>query len=273
MLLYVSISNLIEEIAQHFGLNEWDWITFIISVLAFLVAIYAAFYQYKSYASQKETEHNTNKMTDTQQIELLYAMVRHLYRDMVTTGAMVTKLKRDPSKMPSIEHLEKLHVETSDVDPEAFVNSGKKLAKLKELQLKMRNYNIEIDTAARYFLTPGIKQEAKEHILHELMFKPGYLTSTICDILTEQFGETDALDKAYYVVYESHKKNLEENKDAALHDTLTANELISVEQVKKYCGEEGVFKEHANEFLSHLNQDICIECGRNANGDDKIFFI
>lgn len=255
------------------GLSHWDWVAFVISVAALGISWYAAKYQYKSFASQEATERNTKKMTSDQQVELLYAMIRHLYRNLVVTCAMIVKLNRDSSKKPSIEHLMKLHAEVSDVVPEAFVNDGDVLGKLKKLQLQMRNYNIEIDTAAQYFMTPGMSKEAIDHIMDALLARPGRLTAEICKIVTKQFGRNDAYKNAFKKVKESHKEHAKESLGRE-HPELAEEERVTARQVFKYCDpQKGVFKNHIDEFLSMLNEDVRNECGKNDTGNDIIFFI
>lgn len=259
--------------AECLGLSHWDWVAFVISVAALGISWYAAKYQYKSFASQEATERNTKKMTSDQQVQLLNAMIRHLYRNLVVTCAMIVKLNRDSSKKPSIEHLTKLHVEVSDVIPEAFVNDGDVLGKLKELQLKMRNYNIEIDTAAQYFMTPGMRKEAIDHIMDTLLVKPGLLTADICEIVTNQFGRNDAYKVAFDTVEESHKKQAEKSLDRE-HPELAEEERVTAKQVLQYCDpQKGVFKNNIDKFLSMLNEDVRNECGKNDTGNDIIFFI
>lgn len=255
------------------GLSHWDWVAFVISVAALGISWYAAKYQYKSFASQEATERNTKKMTSDQQVQLLNAMIRHLYRNLVVTCAMIVKLNRDSSKKPSIEHLTKLHAEVSDVVPEAFVNDGKVLSKLKKLQLQMRNYNIEIDTAAQYFMTPGMSKEAIDHIMDALLARPGRLTAEICDIVTEQFGKNGAYEDAFDTVKESHKEHAKKSLGRE-HPELAEEERVTARQVFNYCDpQDGVFKNHIDEFLSMLNEDVRNECGKNDTGNDIIFFI
>lgn len=260
--------------AECLGLSHWDWVAFVISVAALGISWYAAKYQYKSFASQEATERNTKKMTSDQQVKLLYAMIRHLYRNLVVTCAMIIKLNRDSSKKPSIEHLTKLHTEVSDVVPEAFVNNdGDVLGKLKRLQLQIRNYNIEIDTAAQYFMTPGMSKEAIDHIMDALLARPGRLTAKICDIVTEEFGENDAKEKAFETVKKSREDHVKESLKRE-HPELAEEERVTAKQVLQYCDpQDGVFKNHIDEFLSMLNEDVRNECGKNDTGNDIIFFI
>lgn len=259
--------------AEGLGLSHWDWVAFVISVAALGISWYAAKYQYKSFASQEATERNTKKMTSDQQVELLYAMIRHLYRNLVVTCAMIIKLNRDSSKKPSIEHLTKLHAEVSDVVPEAFVNDGDVLSDLKKLQLQMRNYNIEIDTAAQYFMTPGMSKEAIDHIMDALLARPGRLTAEIYEIVTEKFGRNDAEEEAFKKVKKSHDDHAKESRKRE-HPELAEEERVTAKQVLKYCDpQKGVFKNHIDEFLSMLNEDVRNECGKNDTGNDIIFFI
>lgn len=58
-MILLSIRDLVEEFAQRYGLNTWDWITLSITMATFFTSFVALIVAYKTLKSQQKTEANT----------------------------------------------------------------------------------------------------------------------------------------------------------------------------------------------------------------------
>ena len=86
---------------------------------------------------------------------------------------------------PSEEHLIKLKMPVENIHLEAFYDDGKFYSIINRLYLLLRNYNTEIDIALLHFPQSGLNTAVKKRDLDTLLFKPGFLTENIMEVLKE----------------------------------------------------------------------------------------
>ena len=99
-------------------------------------------------------------------------LVRHLYRNLVVTYAIKTKLNDCHfKKYPSEIHLLKLKVPVEDIHLEVFSDDNKNYTYMNNLCLLFRNYNMEIDVAIKHFCNKEMDNEIKEKLSAETIGK------------------------------------------------------------------------------------------------------
>jgi hypothetical protein len=155
------------------SLNKVNWDEYLNIALAFVAAVgtFLTFYQISITNKQQSIKKKF-------QLAILRDLVRHLYRNKVCVCAVHKKLEDYGFEKyyPSEEHLLKLKVLPEDLHFERFNNSPEHYDALHELELKFRNFNIEVDVALEHFKSIEINKSLKLRDLETLEFKSQYLT-------------------------------------------------------------------------------------------------
>ena len=278
-----SICTHTSETAANTALCEYDWITLAIAILALITSFVAMIYARKTFKSQDRTEKhtlatqgNTQRISLKSQKGLMIDLVRHLYRNLVVTYAIQTKLEHYgyDKYYPSEEHLLKLKVPVENIHLDAFYNKEELYTEVNKLYLLLRNYNTEIDVALRHFPRQEIDVVIKKHDLGTLMFKPGYLVENIMKFLCKQFH--DEQDKVYREASDIIREIAKDNQSKPQgepwpYDFMPYEDEKSRFITKLFVHTSG--SNAANEFLRLFNADALIECGKNEEESDKIYMI
>lgn len=258
-----------------FGMID-TW-TFIFALLGAVIGIASLWYTYKTYQSQKETANNTRLLTLDAQRDLFMDLVRHLYRNLVVTYAIKTKLNDCHfKKYPSEIHLLKLKVPVEDIHLEVFSDDNKNYTYMNNLCLLFRNYNMEIDVAIKHFCNKEMDNEIKENDISTLIIKPGLISYRILDALVhvdKRLNIKKVCEEAIDIIRQSHEKNISENrfctpwngeyKEYDAHGDKFVTNIFSL-----------VYGNEAQHFFTELfNQDARIECGKNSANGEKISMI
>ena len=269
--------------AQNTALCWYDFHTLFVAVLALLASLVAVYYARETYESQKLTQENTLKTQgNTQRISLesqkglLIDLVRHLYRNLVVTYAIKTKLKHwgYGKCYPSEEHLLKLKVPVENLHLDAFYENNDNYKKINKLYLLLRNYNVEIDVALNHFPQCEIDASIKEHDLDTLMFKPGFLVEKIMEFLCQLYPDKQDImyREAYDIVCDAAKDNQSKRHGEAWpYDFIPYENENSQFITKLFVHMSG--SNATYEFLQQFNVDALIECGYNENESEKIYMI
>lgn len=278
-----SICTHTSETAANTALCEYDWITLAIAILALITSFVAMIYARKTFKSQDRTEKhtlatqgNTQRISLESQKGLLIDLVRHLYRNLVVTYAIKTKLKHwgYGKYYPSEEHLLKLKVPVENLHLDAFYDNKDNYKTINNLYLLLRNYNVEIDVALNHFPQREIDASIKEHDLDTLMFKPGYLVEKIMEFLCKLYPneQEKMFREAYDVVCDAAKDNQSKRHGEAWpYDFAPYEDENSQFITKLFVHTSG--SNAAYEFLQLFNADALIECGNNDKEFPKIYMI
>lgn len=134
-------------------------------------------------AIRRETKQQQIKRTF--QAKILSDLIRHMYRNKVCICATHWKLKNEgfDSHYPSEEHLLKLKLLPEDLRFDRFDNTPDFYDILHELELKFRNFDVEVDVVLTHLKQPGIDKETKERDLKVLEYKSQLLTSEIINLM------------------------------------------------------------------------------------------
>ena len=269
--------------AHNTELCWYDFHTLFVAVLALLTSLAAVYFAKETYKSQKQTEKytsetqgNTQRISLESQKGLLVDLVRHLYRNLVVTYAIKTKLKHFgyDKYYPSEEHLLKLKVPVENLHLDAFYDNIDNYKTINKLYLLLRNYNVEIDVALNHFPQHGVDASIKEHDLDTLMFKPGFLVEKIMEFLCQLYpNEQDKMFReAYDIVCDAAKDNQSKRHGEAWPYEFSPYEDESSRFITKlFVHMSG--SNAAYEFLQLFNADALIECGHNENESEKIYMI
>jgi len=269
--LFGAIKNNTQLTAANTSRDEIFWITFGISLIALAVAIGSYQYARKTYLSQKQTETNTLRLPLDMQWNLLIDTIRHLYRNLIVTYAIKTKLEACGfDSYPSEEHLVKLRIPLENLHLEIF-NEDKHYQEMSDLFFKIRNYNEEIDIACRHFMSPTIDKTVKRRDIETLMFKPGFLAQCIIEKIGKIWKDDkkDGKIQAIRVITQAHGKNVEDNQPVS---EPPAN-YVRYENINDKFIKALYDAESAKEFFDMFNTDVLIECGVNSQNSPKIFMI
>ena len=218
--LVSSINNKTEEIKNntHFGTKEWIgwWV-------AFFSLVFAAI----TYLAQSKTEKHTQNAPISAQIGQFKDLTRHLYRNLVCTCAAIARFNNKHNKLPhhldtdtkreaypSESNFNKLKTMPDDVILDIDVNENT-YAALHELRVLLRNYNIEIDVAAKHISSSTIWAPALEQDFDNLLFKPLHLVKSAFGpeslLLSTESGVRPLPDRSFLIILEEHFDKLKNN--------------------------------------------------------------
>lgn len=255
-----------------FGLDQWNWLV----LVTFIVSVLSLWYTMKTVVSVKR-EAEKDRIDEECQRLLLIDIVRHLYRNKVCTLAMQYKyMQAEGKKYPSDEHFLKLELLPKDLYLEQFYKDPQKFNLLHELEMLLRNYNIEVEVAQRHFFDTYIDEETKMRDFSTLNFKPGYLTVRILEAMDKLWGNKlfeyegscfTHREKMVHEIENAHNQNKEKNlvPTNLIELSFFANEEEDGFVTKIFSDKE--------KFLGMLQMDVSIECGRNKKGEEKIHLI
>jgi hypothetical protein len=134
-------------------------------------------------AIRRETKQQQIKRTF--QSKILSDLIRHMYRNKVCVCAVQQKLRDQgfDRYYPSEEHLLKLKLLPEDLRFDRFDNTPAFYDILHELELKFRNFNIEVDVSLEHLKLQNIGEETKIRDLEVLEFKSQLLTIDIINLM------------------------------------------------------------------------------------------
>lgn len=130
-------------------------------------------------------ESKKQRIKRTFQAKILSDLMRHMYRNKVCICATHWKLQEEgfDRYYPSEEHLLKLKLLPEDLRFDRFDNTPDFYDILHEMELKFRNFNIEVDVSLEHLKQQNIDTNTKIRDLKVLEFKSQLLTSDIINLM------------------------------------------------------------------------------------------
>lgn len=157
------------------------WVAFI----SLFIGLLGVWFGWLAYRFAKKTADNVVRMTAENQLALFSDMVRHLYRNLVCTLAIVriqTDLKSHDF-YPSEDHFFKLKMLPEDTIHLDKYNDNKEIYRvMHELKLLLRNYDMEVDVCLIHYKDAKFTYDELIKDMSVLLFKPFYLMKRIADI-------------------------------------------------------------------------------------------
>lgn len=171
--------------------------------------------------AQKKTEKHTQNAPISSQIGQFKDLTRHLYRNLVCTSAAILHYRdknnlEDGNKKayPSESNFQKLKTMPDDVILDIDAND-RTYAKLHELRLLLRNYNVEIDVASQHISRQNICEKVLTQDFDNLLYKPLHLVKAAFEpeslLMSADSGLLSLPDRSIMIMIEEHFKKLKEN--------------------------------------------------------------
>lgn len=246
-------------------------------MLALIVAVFLMVFTKGTLNSQKQTEANTYRLEPRVQKKLLEKMCQHLYRNMVVSYTIKTKIEKEKGKgkgkisvYPSEEHLVKMKVNLEDIHDEIFYKEEEHFSKISRLYVLLRNYNAELDIICAHLSSPTIDDGTKERDIRTLLFKCHNLIEEIVDF-TNSVWPGQVVNEVHTLIekeWRGDKKKVPDHKgtDTAILGFEPYQTTGTVFTDKLFGGEPEV-------FLAHFNEDVRVEMGNNNEDAEKIHMI
>lgn len=256
------ISSYTEATAKNTKFGVWDGVSLAVSIIALLFSFF-------TYWAQKGTESNTKKLSSDAQHNLLKDLVRHLYRNLVITYAIKTKLDDcNYHGYPSEEHLSKLKIPMSNIHLDAFYGKDSEYQKMHNLYLNLRNYNEEIDIIITHVRNLNLSSENIKRDMGTLLFKPGYLIDNIIDVM--QFvWKSDSVKEAM--------EQLDRAQNEKRNDKDNVPDISPIEEL--FIPPKHVFHrifandEAFDKFMVKFHEDVKVDRGWNNQNAEKVYII
>lgn len=164
------------------GWNLYGWIAFIVAFVSLAVAAVSAVIGYWTWKAQKSTEQHTQKAPLEAQLGMLRDIPRHFYRNLACTCAALLKFRhlnniRDGrrSKYPSEANVLKLTTLSDEYILPIDAVDAKVYKEMHEEKLLFKNYNLEVESAAKHFANSRISDDSLKNDYDNLLFKPLFL--------------------------------------------------------------------------------------------------
>lgn len=214
----LEISQNTEEIAHNTeedsikdGWNVYGWI-------AFLIAAFTLLYAIRTFRAQNATERHTQKAPKDAQLGVLKDLPRHFYRNLACTCASLLKFRTQTlSKFggrlcyPSEANILKLTTLPDEFILPIDSSSDLEYQKMHEEKLLFKNYNLEIEVAAKHFATKGLSDDSLKNDYDNLLFKPLFLTTRMFelqDMITSD-SRNAYVNNVVYALYAFAKEHFE----------------------------------------------------------------
>lgn len=232
-------SKMVPDYKESDGRVSFFWNDFnFYGIVATVLALFSLWYTFRAYRSQSLTESNTRNVSIEEQKNRFEDLARHEYRNLVVVLSTAVKYfsKTNQSGGQRLEYPSESHILKLQAAPEDFVlDIGPQIADIaSHVRLLLRNYNIEIGVAHDHFLRRTINSGVMEADYDNLIFKPLFLVSNSCRMVSMLSSVVDNLRlsivKEEEGVEKSHKDNKLSPKDLFL---LRSLELMLIEHLSK----------------------------------------
>lgn len=273
------------------GLNLLAIVSIIIAAIALIIETVTWF----GITGTKQSiidEAEKNRVDKECQYRLFQDIIRHLYRNRVCTITMEIKMKvlaelnfegqnTYKNYYPSEEHILKLKLLPSDIHLEEYYRDANTYQLLHEMELQLRNYNTEIDSAYIHLPSTTVPEETKKRDFDTLNFKTSFLTGKLIELMNIMWPEKDNLYEAQSLIFNSQQNNYKNNKGSIMKDNNRAQYEKSITErleSKKMSTDiyiTKIFKTSSTreKFLEGLSMDLLIESGNNNRDEEKIHII
>lgn len=210
--------GVMSEVEKNTRYNFWGNDVNFIGVVALLIAIISLVIAILTFCEQSKTEKHTQKAPTKAQLGVLKDLPRHFYRNLACTCASHVKYR---SQTPSPAGLRQNYPSEANILklstlPDEFIlpiDSGSDLIyrKMHEEKLLFKNYNLEVEVAAKHFATKGITDASLTNDYDNLLFKPMFLITRMLefqDMIIKDEKE-DNINGVVYAIYAFVKEHFE----------------------------------------------------------------
>ncbi len=188
------------------GWNLYGWI-------AFAIALASAFIAMITLREQSKTEKHTQKAPKDAQLGVLKDLPRHFYRNLACTCAAHYKFRSQTTrkKYPSEANILKLTTLPDEFILPIDSSSDMEYKKMHEEKLLFKNYNLEIEVAAKHFALQSISDDSLANDYDNLLFNPLFLTTRMLELqdLIARDGKSGSINGVVYAIYAFVKEHFE----------------------------------------------------------------
>ena len=188
------------------GWNLYGWI-------AFTIALASAFIALITLREQSKTEKHTQKAPKDAQLGVLKDLPRHFYRNLACTCAAHYKFRSQTTRMkyPSEANILKLTTLPDEFILPIDSSSDIEYKKMHEEKLLFKNYNLEIEVAAKHFALKSISDDSLVNDYDNLLYKPLFLTTRMLELqdMITRDGKSDSKNGVVYAIYAFVKEHFE----------------------------------------------------------------
>lgn len=259
-----TISTYMEQTAANTTLGDWDYMIGNVTIITALLALGTLIFSILTYKAQKATMINTTRTSRGFQSQLFADLIQHLYRNIVTSYAIKTRMEDCHfAQYPSEEHLMKMKVSLENIHLEAVSDTAdaEGASGMHNLYMVVRNYNTELEIVSQHLASPAIPVEIKQRELDSILTKPHKLIQKILD-LTQDWKDIDVEAVGADAIRKRRKKSLGGNTDFVPY----RSEASTFKRLARHTGGEEA-------WWAMLNEDVATERGRNSEGLSKIMMI
>jgi hypothetical protein len=155
-----------------------------------LIAIISLIFGFFTFWYQQQTERHTKNVSVSSQLGVLKDLPRHFYRNLVCTVAMLFKYRHQDNKntddsykaYPSEVNILKLQTLPEEFILSIDTSDDKIFDEMHEQKLLLKNYNLEVSIASNHFARKAIKEKSLMNDFDNLLFKPIFLISKLCNL-------------------------------------------------------------------------------------------
>lgn len=188
------------------GWNLYGWIAFTIALASAIIALVTL-------REQSKTEKHTQKAPRDAQLGVLKDLPRHFYRNLACTCAAHYKFRSQTTRMkyPSEANILKLTTLPDEFILPIDSSSDIEYKKMHEEKLLFKNYNLEVEVAAKHFAIKNISDDSLKNDYDNLLFKPLFLTTRMLelqDMITSD-SKTSVENGVVYSIYAFVKEHFE----------------------------------------------------------------
>lgn len=149
-------------------------------------------------------------MNEQQEMSFFEDLVRNLYWNKIHTLTLTAKMKSESNWYPSQENFLKLKTIPEKIEVGDYKSNPEHYTKMQELDLLLRSYHIEIDTAIQHFSDPDATDEIRQGDIETLLFIPFYMIKRIMDTI-DVFTDRNNQLKIISIILSEHLNHLAVN--------------------------------------------------------------
>lgn len=190
-MILLSIRNLVEDFAQRYGLNTWDWITFAITLTTLVVSSCALGVARKTLKSQKKTEKNTKPIMNTEiQLSLMGNILLELLDAYLFLFALAFFLEKKTYKAkPSPHFWNRTHLSLDSINVSLFYNDNDKFIAFNNLKVLLEEFNYNLTSLQTTINSPNSNKNIIEFELNHIFRNSVMILKSYCDVLKACYGK------------------------------------------------------------------------------------
>lgn len=210
--------GVMSEVEKNTRYDFWGNDVNLIGIVALFIAIISLVVAVLTFLEQSKTEKHTQKAPMKAQLGVLKDLPRHFYRNLACTCASHIKYRSQTptsgglrQKYPSEANILKLSTLPDEFILPIDSGSDPIYRKMHEEKLLFKNYNLEVEVAAKHFAIKGITDTSLTNDYDNLLFKPVFLITRMLEFqdMIIKDEQDDYINGVVYAIYAFVKEHFE----------------------------------------------------------------